>query len=64
MHLWQPKSAHPHAPLIPILPPFATPQANVVQRLRTAMDDGGNATAREGALLAIKGLLVSVARSA
>ena len=35
-----------------------------MERLKAALDDTGNATAREGALLAIKGLLVSVARAA
>ena len=35
-----------------------------MERLRTALDDAGNPTAREGALLAIKGLMVSVGRAA
>jgi len=33
-------------------------------RLRCALDDMGNPTAREGSLLAIKGLLTSVGRAA
>ncbi len=40
------------------------PQANVMPRLMAALDDAGNATAREGALLAIKGLVANVGKAA
>ena len=48
-----------HPPTLPL-----GDQANVMARLRSALDDNGNPTAREGSLLAIKGLLASVGRAA
>ncbi|GAX78040.1 hypothetical protein CEUSTIGMA_g5482.t1 [Chlamydomonas eustigma] len=42
----------------------ALEQANVTARLQTAMNDLSNPTAREGALLAIKGLIANVGKAA